>query len=287
MRMTHRKTGVADIVEEYFYDYDHMGRKKFFRHSKDGFQRTICAYSYDALGRLKQKGFSPSTPTGSKQTGLWTDTNTWLTGSYPTLSDQVTINTGHTVTIPASTDVSAGSLFDKGILKDFGTLHLGNLNPSATLSTLQTVDFNYHIRGGLRGINLDASGNLTNKLFSMRLSYETAGFYDGNIGKQEFKNSLDNITRSFTYTYDGGSRITGGSFVGNGTENYSLNSVTYDLNGNIKTLSRSGYKSNNTFGVVDNLSYTYNSYSNKIKEVTDNSNEIASFKDVAGATDYT
>jgi RHS repeat-associated protein len=141
----------------------------------------------------------------------------------------------------------------------------------------------------LRGINLDANNNTATTngdLFSMKLGYETDGYFDGNIGKQDWKTSLDNVNRSFTYTYDGASRIKTGTYAGTGTENYSLNSVTYDANGNIKTLSRSGYKSNNTFGVVDNLSYTYNTNSNKILKVDDLSNETASFKDVVG-NDYT
>ena len=160
------------------------------------------------------------------------------------------------------------------------------LPSNGSAGDLQTIDYSYHIRGGLRGINLDASGNLTNKMFSMKLGYEDVNFFDGNIGKQEWKTSLDNVTRSYTYGYDGASRITGGSYVGRGSENYSLNSVSYDLNGNIKTLSRNGLKSNNSFGLIDNLAYTYNSNSNKIQAVTDNSNESASFTDATGATDY-
>jgi RHS repeat-associated protein len=64
-----------------------------------------------------------------------------------------------------------------------------------------------------------------------------------------------------------------------------LNNVNYDFNGNITNLSRNGWKSNNTFGLVDNLAHTYNSNSNKILKVDDASNETASFKDVSG-NDY-
>jgi RHS repeat-associated protein len=222
------------------------------------------------------------TTQGSLQTGNWTDASSWLSGVFPLANDNVTINTGHTLTIPSGQIASAGILNDKGTLRNFGTLNMGKI-PTADLY-VETLS--YHIRGGLRGINLDASGNLTNSLFSFKLGYETNGFWDGNIGKQEWKSNLDNVSRSFTYRYDGASRITGGKFIGNGTENYSLDSVNYDFNGNIKMLTRRGYKSNNTFGIVDNLSYTYQSNSNKIQEVTDNSLENASFKDATGTTDY-
>ena len=160
------------------------------------------------------------------------------------------------------------------------------LPSNGSAGDLQTIDYSYHIRGGLRGVNLDASGNLTSKMFSMKLGYEDANFFDGNIGKQEWKTSLDNVTRSYTFSYDGASRITGGSYVGRGSENYSLNAVSYDLNGNITTLSRNGLKSNNSFGLIDNLAYTYNSNSNEIQKVDDTSNETASFTDVSG-NDYT
>jgi hypothetical protein len=59
----------------------------------------------------------------------------------------------------------------------------------------------------------------------------------------------------------------------------------YDFNGNITNLSRNGLNSNNIFGLIDNLNYTYNSNSNKILKVDDASTEKASFKDVSG-NDY-
>ena len=97
-----------------------------------------------------------------------------------------------------------------------------------------------------------------------------------------------NLNRSFTYQYDGSSRIKSGVYGGGKTgENYTLNNVTYDNNGNIKNLIRSGSRANNTFGIVDNLAYTYNANSNKIQEVKDNSSETASFTDAIGITDYT
>ena len=152
---------------------------------------------------------------------------------------------------------------------------------------LYNESMSYHIRGGLRGINLDANNNVTNALFSMKLFYEDDGIYfDGNIRKQEWKSSLDNVTRSFTYRYDGSSRIKAGVYSGKTGENYTLGNVSYDNNGNIKNLIRSGLKTDKSFGIVDNLAYTYNLNSNKILKVDDVSNETASFTDATG-NDYT
>ena len=234
-----------------------------------------------------QKGLKPAgSAQSSKQTGNWTDATTWLSGFQPSLNDNVTITAGQTITIPSGQSASAGILNDRGILRNFGTLNMGKVNSN----TLQNVDFSYKIRGGLRGINLDANGNtaLNNgDLFSLKVSYEDDGtYFDGNIRKQEWKSSLDNVTRSFIYRYDGSSRIKAGVYLGNGVENYTLGNVTYDNNGNIKNLIRSGLRANNSFGIVDNLNYTYNTNSNKILKVDDISNETASFTDATG-NDYT
>jgi RHS repeat-associated protein len=266
------------------YDYDHTGRKIRFKYSLNGAERTIAKYSYDEIGRLKQKTFSPSEIIGSKQTGSWLNTQTWLTGNLPTISDQVTINQGHTVTIPVNNIGNAGSLFDKGTLRNEGVLNLGNTISGS--NSLQKLDYKYHIRGGMKGINLDASGNLSNSIFSYKLDYEDDGtYYDGNIRKQSWKSNLDNVTRSYTYSYDGSSRILQGLYTSTkANENYNLNSVGYDANGNILGLSRNGATNLNytTFGNVDNLTYSYKTNSNKltkIQDATSGNTDLGDFRD--------
>ena len=274
------------INEIYDYEYNHLGNKKSFRHTKDGTVKNVSKYEYDEINRLKTKKLGFSELINSVASGSWNNTNIWQNSLLPTINDVIRINAGHNVTINYGEAGSAGSLYNAGTLNTFGQLKLGVLPLNSVANDLQTIDYSYHIRG-LRGINLDGNNNLTNKLFSMRLDYETAGFYDGNIGKQEWKSSLDNVKRSFTYGYDGASRIKTGLYASDNTvENYSLNNVNYDFNGGITNLSRNGWKSNNTFGLVDNLNYTYQANSNKIQKVDDISNETASFKDVSG-NDYT
>ena len=280
LKTTDKGTATSKITDQMEYTYDHLGRR--ISYVLNG--KPIGKYEYDAIGRLKGKKFSPSGITqNSKQTGNWTDVNTWLSGLLPNDNDNVTINAGHTLTIPSGQIAGAGILNDKGILRNFGTLNMGKYSTV----DLYNLTMSYHIRGGLRGINLDNSGNLTNALFSMKLFYEDDQIYfDGNIRKQEWKTGLDNVTRTFTYRYDGSSRIKAGSYVGKVGENYTLSDVIYDDNGNIKKLIRNGLISGNTFGIIDNLNYTYNTNSNKILKVDDVSTETASFKDVAG-NDYT
>lgn len=278
------------IKEVYDYTYDHLGRKKSFRHTKNGFAQNIAQYDYDDIGRINNKTFSPvGTNITTAQTGLWTDNTTWQGGNLPTLKDVARINSGHSITINNGETVSAGLLvanINSNIINN-GTIVLGPLATSPASTPLLAINYQYHIRGGLRGINLDGAGNLTNSLFSYKLGFEDDGsYFDGNIRKQEWRSSMDNNTRSFTYSYDAASRIKSGAFVGNGAENYSLINVNYDENGNISALSRNGFKANNTFGQVDNLSYIYFGNSNKIQQVDDLSGEAASLSDSPG-TDYT
>ena len=275
MRITHQKTGVADIVELYEYEYDHIGRKTAFRHTKDGIAQNVAKYQYDLIGRMKTKILRPAgTAVVSSLTGNWTNSSTWQGGYLPTITDKVTINTGHTVTIPSGQTVTAGTLLDKGILKNFGTLQMGNVNPNAVLSDLQSVDYKWHIRG-FRGINLDANNNpvLSNgDLFSFKLSYEegSSGYFDGNITSQKWLSATDNLIRTYDYSYDGSSRVLGASFSGGKpNENYSLENMSYDGNGNIKSLWRKGMSQTNTFNYIDKLSYTYPNNSNKLTSVSD------------------
>ena len=252
--------------KEFIYQHDHVGRKISFTHNG----KPIVKYFYDNIGRLQNKKFSPAgTTQGSRQTGNWADVTTWLSGFQPSLNDNVTINSGHTITIPSGLSGSAGILNDKGILKNFGTLNMGK----ATSADLYNQSMSYHIRGGLKGINTDANNNLTSNLFSFRLEYENDGiYYDGNIRKQEWKSNIDNVTRSYTHTYDGSSRLKASTYTSSRAgENYALNNVNYDANGNITALSRSGATNANftNFGNVDNLNYTYPSNSNKLSKIQD------------------
>jgi hypothetical protein len=143
-----------------------------------------------------------------------------------------------------------------------------------TIPALQTIDYTYHVRGGLRGINLDASGNPTPKaadgdLFSYKLDYETAGYWDGNIGKQTWQTTTNNSPvgqRSYTFTYDPASRLKTASYNGINFENFSLPNLNYDKNGNITALQRNG-KTGSTYGLIDNLTYAY--AGNRLSQVTD------------------
>lgn len=142
-------------------------------------------------------------------------------------------------------------------------------------SPLQTVDYDYNIRGWLTGIN-DVS-TLNNDLFAFKIAYArpedgiTTALYNGNIAETHWKTANDESTSSpkyYRYNYDALNRIKGAAgrnfddalYLGRG---YSA-SYSYDKNGNIITLNRT---KDNYYRYIDVLSYSYSG--NQLSYVTD------------------
>ncbi len=133
-------------TKEFIYEYDHISRKVKFKHSTNGVLQNVTSYKLDGIGRVQGKSFKASDVVSSKQTGNWTDVNTWLSNGLPTLSDVVTINVGQIVTIPNAESASAGKLVNNGVLEDFGKLNFGQIGSNP----LHEITYKYHIRGGFR-----------------------------------------------------------------------------------------------------------------------------------------
>ncbi len=157
-------------------------------------------------------------------------------------------------------------------------------------TSLQTVNYDYNIRGWLKAINQDNFAD--NDLFNFTLSYNDptgsgTALYNGNISQTSWNIlSTDSSTKTYTYGYDALNRITSGI---DDTGNYNLTSVSYDKNGNILTLQRQGHINLNptSFGPMDNLTYTYDS-GNRLLKVTDSANKNFGFKDATNTgDDYT
>jgi RHS repeat-associated protein len=163
---------------------------------------------------------------------------------------------------------------------------------------LQTVDYKYNIRGWLKTIN---NGNtINNDLFSFQLDYNTGvnPLYNGNISETHWQTANDHNPRSYNYTYDALNRLKMANYNGNyiveGTltqeENYNLDAIGYDKNGNITVLERQGLiVAENRIDLIDDLTYDYQSSSNKLIRVTDDAS-VDGFKDgttaLPGDPDY-
>lgn len=150
-------------------------------------------------------------------------------------------------------------------------------------SGLQTVDYTYNVRGWLKTINNDAFSD--NDLFDFAIRYnDPTNFgvgenpdplYNGNISQTLWSSQSENpappdnpISTRYSYSYDPLNRI---KTATDNTTNYNLSAISYDKNGNIMTLNRKGLKSsNNIFGNIDQLEYTYSG--NQLTVVEDDQN---------------
>ena len=242
-------------------EYDYVGRIKKVFHGINTTPTEIVRFSYDEASRLQQKKILPN-------------------GTYTVGGALDYINRPPNPT-PNTTDLARKAIFlNTGTVIDANgiTKYIGQIDPNAPqgipIIGLQTLDYQYHLRGGLRGINLDNADNPTPKesegdLFSYKLDYETAGYYDGNIGKQSWQTTESNAPngiRSYTLNYDASNRLKQANYTGANSENYSLPNMSYDKNGNITNLQRNG-KTSSSFGTIDNLTYNYSG--NTLSSVTD------------------
>jgi RHS repeat-associated protein len=181
------------------------------------------------------------------------------------------------------------------------------------LTAKQSVDMRYNIRGWLTSINNAAlSNNSSNDdsnsdLFGMNLAYNEiipgvndSSLYNGNIAAIKWSKDLgrgDVKEQAYSFTYDPMNRLSSATHkLLSGPNNTWVNGkfneggLTYDMNGNIKTLSRT-----KDGLAVDNLVYNYGTgatLGNRLLSVKDNTtnavDKAKGFLDGStGETDYT
>ncbi len=189
------------------------------------------------------------------------------------------------------------------------TKNLHNTDPAATPDASrqykQNVDYRYNIRGWLTKLN-DATAPTVGDLFSMNLNYNTptanggTAQYNGNISETIWRGP-DARTNSYGYSYDPMNRLIEAKYY-NTTDptrngrfdekiwNNQANASGYDLNGNIKFLTRKGKTGVTggitTYGVMDEMGYAY--LGNRLQRVDDNAVDTEGFIETnSAANDYT
>ena len=168
---------------------------------------------------------------------------------------------------------------------------------------LQTVDYKYNIRGWLKEIN-DVK-NLGSDLFAFKINYndyQSLGsndfaptlLYNGNISSTSWITASDNLAiRKYNYSYDDLNRLKKAVYLKpeltvNDINAYDEN-LSYDKNGNIKTLKRNGGLDNSGLpNPIDDLIYTYDDNNkNQLVKVFDDEPSPQGFKDDGdGTTDF-
>jgi RHS repeat-associated protein len=157
---------------------------------------------------------------------------------------------------------------------------------------VQEVNNTFNIRGWLTSIN--NPDNLGTDLFAMRLNYQNQTLpeerqYTGNITETDWAyrdgNPGDVKRMAYRYTYDGLNRLTDGRWYNGGVRESDKfdTRYEYDLQGNIKNLSRYGI-SGTTNALIDNLGYTYDG--NRLQGVVDNSGKEEGYRDINKTNDF-
>ncbi|MEJ7645920.1 MAG: fibronectin type III domain-containing protein [Chryseolinea sp.] len=167
----------------------------------------------------------------------------------------------------------------------------------------QSVDYRYNIRGWLLKINeadvsAVASGDVVADYFGMELGYQNAltgtaatAQYNGNISAVQWSKGAGGTARrqAYAFGYDNMSRLkdanhfdyerVAGVWQWNSNSNAYGENLTYDLNGNIASLVRKGFKG----AAMDNLSYGYTG--NQLGYVNDGASATLGFVNGNTATD--
>ena len=238
----------------------------------EGYITTLLGY--DKKGRLIYSGtHNPAIDATTQQThtldfiGRTTQTKTVETKNGNTLTkvddfayDHAGRLIDHDLTLNGQQEDLVHNTYDE----------LGQLAQKTVGGGLQTIDYDYNIRGWLRHINNpDALGD---DLFGFELDY--GSLYNGNIQNTYWKTANDNIKRRYYYYYDGLNRLNSATHYAPGSYWGAYRTwYNYDRNGNIKRLSRRGAQNVG----IDYLTYAYNG--NQLQAVTDSYKHSEGFYD--------
>jgi RHS repeat-associated protein len=202
--------------------------------------------------------------------------------------------------MPASFKTTSQLQYDK--LGQFKTKILSPTGGSGG-GPLETLNYDYNILGWMLGMNRDYAkdANSTN-YFGFDLGYDKASNniiggqtyntpqFNGNIEGMVWKSKGDQEKRKYDFSYDAANRLlkadftqyTNSAFNTSAGVNFSMTvgdginaSTAYDANGNILQMQQWGLKIAGS-SQVDNMRYTYQDKSNKLKSVTDFNNDPVS-----------
>lgn len=215
--------------------------------------------------------------------------------SYTALEQYTYDITGRLLTTTHKKGTSPEVLLSKNTYNEVGTTTKREIHSTDTGSSFfMTNNLTSNIKGWpqVNNYELGTSGTFLDLWYQYN---EPAGTltqkqrYDGSVSWIEWYHEFGIPSNAYELLYDPMSRLTSAQHFGGTVDNSVNEATTYDLNGNIKTLTRNSGKY--TAVQSDNLTYDYGSTpSNVLKSVTDNATTNASvgFNDLnKSGDDYT
>jgi len=184
---------------------------------------------------------------------------------------------------------------------EIGKKKIKKLHSRSSEPFLQSVDYKYNIRGWVEKIN-DPAQPLGDDAFSLELSFESpssgSAQHNGNISEMIWA-AVGSDKQSYGYEYDKINRFKKASYhnedkpLQDGRYDEIVEGANgasgYDLKGNITRFKRYGFTAPQTFGLMDDLTYTY-SQGNNLSKVDDaistQSNEDGFAEIVENSGDY-
>jgi len=180
---------------------------------------------------------------------------------------------------------TAEQVNDNGITRTINSLTydaLGQLSQKSLGNNIESLNYDYNIRGWLRGINRNYITGGSTHYFGMELNYDY-GFatsqYNGNISGIKWKSAGNSMDRAYGYLYDNINRLIsapylqndngdGATFATDAKIDFSVPQIAYDPNGNILTMNQNGLEVTSS-APIDQLTYAYSGSSNQLNSVTD------------------
>ncbi|HEY8401162.1 MAG TPA: DUF6443 domain-containing protein, partial [Cytophagaceae bacterium] len=282
---TWTKVKVLGTSNDFLYTvtlYDDKGRVIQVKSTNITGGTDVSTMQYDFSGKLLRSHLSHQMLSGGSQNYAVANKNHYDDLGRPIKIDKK-LNSDDWKTIAEMEYDALGQLKHKKL----------GANPDDEEEPLESLTYDYNIRGWLLGMNRSYSNSTSNDehYFGFDLGYDkttiasvgsyTAAQYNGNIGGMTWKSKGDNTLRKYDFSYDAVNRLMKADFTQlesswtNSTVNFSMKmgdgsdpNSAYDANGNIKRMQQWGLKLNSSIQ-IDDLSYTYYSNSNKLKAVTD------------------
>ncbi|KAA2239229.1 RHS repeat-associated core domain-containing protein [Chitinophaga agrisoli] len=189
-------------------------------------------------------------------------------------------------------DAGAVKTIAENSYDELGQLRTKRLGVTGASTQLETLNYEYNLRGWLKSINKAFVSTIasTANWFGQDLSYDygyTSNQYNGNIAGIKWKSKSNGIQRSYGYSYDNANRLTAADYTqqNNGSSSwtkdqmdFSVSNLTYDANGNIITMNQMGMIGAQPPQLIDQLSYRY-----KISEASNRLAAVGDTKATASA----